>query len=194
MAKRRVEELNEQKKEYDTSVAHNFDYIQESYLKNEGLEDFYIKDNSIFIDGEDLLMKNDKVLNLDMKSEYTLAEIKWMLSDYGQYVFSLRNKYPFNQAYSTPSGIFTGKINDYPIVILLQASDDGKSLSGRYAYLKQGIGITLNGTIIKDVVELKEEDSKGNITATISTRFNGKYITGKWKSGDKVLDFSVSGL
>jgi len=57
--------------------------------ETEGLEDYYIKDTTILIDGENCLSKNQKFFDLDMITKFNLAEFKNYLNDYGKAVFGI---------------------------------------------------------------------------------------------------------
>lgn len=135
------------------------------------LDDFYIKGNSILIDGDDLLSKPQKGYGLDMLVKFDLIEFKKYLNDYGKCVFNLSNDAIAKYRSKGLPQLFAGNLGDQPILLIIRPIY-ADSYDGIYCFQKGGKGIDLDGTIRNGVLNFDE-----------SKDFNGNYahITGKFK-------------
>jgi len=83
-----------------------------------------------------------------------------------------------------------GSIDKYPVVMDLLVMDS--TCSGWYYYEKHGIPIRIAGTRNNSGIELREEDSKGNITGTFRGSIGNDGFNGTWTgSNGYPLPFSI---
>jgi len=161
---------------YSDSV---IDYLPKGF-KGMDYTDFYIKNGSIFINARGLLSKIDFVSsNLNLVTRIKYKEFNTLLNDYGRAVFT--DSASLNQYYShSMPQLMTGTIDKYLIVMLLKYAYNTRAV-GLYAYLKNGVGIDLDGKINKGHFMLIEKDQKQNKVADIDLIIKNDTATGTWK-------------
>jgi hypothetical protein len=142
-------------------------------------DDFYMSNNSLYIDYSNCLSKDLMVMGLDMKMRFTTHDLAPILSNYGRAVFSKDTLLVAHYLSSVMPQLMTGQIGPYPIVLFLNAPV-GNSVDGTYAYMRKGKGLYLDGSIIDNKIKLTETE-KGNETATIDGTLLNSEINGVWK-------------
>jgi hypothetical protein len=158
--------------------------ILECYQNSE-LDDYFIEGGSIFIDGENCLMKYQRFLGLDMTTEFRLDEFKDYLNDYGRAIFDpLHNAVAMYRSASLPQ-LFAGAIGESNSIVFIMRHDFDDRIEGLYAYLKYGIGIYLEGSLNDRSLSLTEKGKNFNDNAYIDAIFDGEKIIGTWKNKDK---------
>jgi hypothetical protein len=168
-------------------------YVLDCY-NDDNLQDFYFKDTSIVIDGENCLSKNDKSVDIDMTTKFNLSEFKNYLNDYGKTVFEIKtdniSKY---RSYELPQ-LYEGTIDSSLKILLIMRHDTGNKIIGGYAYLKSGRLIYLEGELSDKKLNLTEKTGQNSDNGYIQAIFNGKQITGTWinKSKSKSLIFTAT--
>ncbi len=187
--KRRIKFKNEIMKVDSTEREYLLDVLD--CYETDHIEDYYIKDKTIFIDGENCLSKNQKFFDLDMITKFNLIEFKSYLNDYGKSVFGITRdsvaKYHSNEL----PQLFKGFIdNSLPILLILDR-DYENNMRGVYAYLKYGRGIYLEGELNNKQLTLTENTSDFEDNGYINATFDGKHINGTWtnKNKTKTLTF-----
>ncbi len=168
------------------------------------LEDFYIQGNSIFIDGENCLTKNEKFDGIDMYVRFDLREFKRFLNEYGLAVFGIgRPDISKFRSNGLPQ-LFKGNVNgSSPFIMLIRNFGNGE-VNGIYAYLKYGIGIPLLGTLADGKVELTERimvDTAENPNTGVSHRYidgglisghlSDEIFTGIWTDSAKTRSYQI---
>ena len=180
-------------KKYPSGGRESLLYVLDCF--NDGdLYDFYLKDTSIAIDGENCLSKNDKIADIDMTTSYNLSEFKNYLNDYGKTVFGIKtddvSKY---RSYELPQ-LYEGTIDNSLKILFIMRHDVGNKIIGGYTYLKSGRLIYLEGELNDKKLNLTEKTSRYDDNGYINAIFDGKQITGTWtnKSKSKSLRFTAT--
>ncbi|GAA3991937.1 hypothetical protein GCM10022210_51900 [Mucilaginibacter dorajii] len=158
------------------------------YIGEYVTEDFYIKGNSIILNGDNRLSKNQK--GWDMIVKFGLSSFGGYLNQYGRCVFGLTNQ-PIAQyrSVSLPQ-LFTGKIDKYPILFILRSSNY-HDCEGVYCYQKYGRGISMQGDMVNGQIKLDEYDSDFNTKAHITGRASPDSVTGTWAKSPKGQSFRL---
>lgn len=198
-AKRRIAQLKRGIKKLKLTERGDFEGISGSY-KADDLTDFYIKNNVLYIDGENSFSKNQKFASVEIKriSQFNLSEFQSYLNNYGKSFFSLTNntikKYHSN---SLPQ-LFQGKIGDKTVALVLNTGYQNE-MKAEYVYLKYGKGIYLEGKTNSKEISLTEKLPKPRESGFIDyvdngfieAIFDGQNITGNWTSGDKTKTYEL---
>ena len=153
--------------------------------ETDGLEDYYITDKTIFIDGENCLSKNQKFFDLDMITKFNLVEFKNYLNDYGKAVFGITKdnvaKYYSNEL----PQLFDGNIASSLQILLILNHDYQNKMRGVYAYMKYGRGIYLEGELNNKELNLTESTDNFDDNGYINAIFDGNNINGTWTNKNK---------
>lgn len=160
-------------------------------FNSDDLEDYYIQNSSIFIDGENCLSKNQKFFDLNMVSKINLAEFKNNLNNFGKAVFGI-SKDSVAKYYSKElPQLFEGSIDNSHKIVLILNNGYQNNMSGIYAYLKYGQGIYLEGELNNKVLTLTESTSDFDENGFIKAKFDGNKIEGTWtnKNNTKKMSF-----
>lgn len=187
--------------------------FQESYLdtlgcfENDDLSDFYIRKQTIVIDGYNCLTKGQKFDGLDMTAFFGLSTFRRHLNSYGKAVFGLEHSDLSRFRSTELPQLFEGTVNrSLPIVMVLGPTFES-SYAGFYAYLKYGEGISLKGSEKNNSIELTEfvlsptvtSDERGEIRKAqkngyITGHLTGRTFEGIWSDATKArqLDFSAT--
>jgi hypothetical protein len=141
--KRRIDNLASQLESDSISIDPGFkdELLEEktNSIENDDLSDFFIKNNSLFVDGENLLSKNEKFSGIDMTCEFKLNEFKHYLNDYGKAIF-MNTSTPLPSFRSTHlPQLYTGTIGNEKILLIIRPTYENK-LDGIYTYIKNGLG------------------------------------------------------
>lgn len=153
--------------------------------ESDGLEDYYIKDTTVFIDGENCLSKNQKFYGLDMITKFNLAEFKNYLNDYGKAVFGItKNSVAKYHSNELPQ-LFEGSIDSSLQILLILNHGYQNKMRGVYAYLKYGRGIYLEGELNNKELNLTENTDNFDENGYISATFDGNNIIGTWTNKNK---------
>ena len=166
-------------------------YILDCYREDD-LHDYYIKDTSISIDGENCLSKNDKFFDIDMITKFNLHEFKYYLNDYGKTVFGIKN-YPVSgyRSHALPQ-LFEGTIDSSLKILLIIDHDDKNKIRGGYAYLKFGKLIYLEGELNGQELTLTEKKENSEDNGYIHARFDGNEINGYWTNKSKTKSLKLA--
>lgn len=162
--------------------------------EDDDLHDYYIKDKSIFIDGENCLSKNQKGFGIDMITKFNISEFNKYLNNYGKVVFGIISdnisKY---RSYELPQ-LYEGTIGSSLKVLLIINHDYENKMRGVYAYLKYGQGIYLEGELNNQELILTENTDNFDDNGYINAFFDGKQINGTWtnKSKTKTLELKAN--
>lgn len=173
-----------------------------------------IKESDVLLelDNEDCLPRVLQACTPMYSTKVPLSVLTEYLSDFGKKVLledgyvskNVTEKLIYGKRHldRMPNHLFvTGKINGkYPFKMSLDMRGDG-SVSGHYYYDSKKVNIVLSGEMVDGQIELKEK-SNGTVTGKFSllisedyssdgVRFNGKYLSGKWKTPDSSKVYPV---
>jgi hypothetical protein len=197
ITKRRVAEFNKERAKLKTADSESLFGIAGSY-ESDDLEDFYIKNNTLFIDGENSFAKNDKFYGVKTVSKFKLSEFKNYLNDYGKTLFSLSKNSIKNYRSSNLPQLFQGKIAGKEVWLFLNTGV-GNELKAEYIYSKYGKGIFLSGTFDGNEVILTEKLPKPRESGfidyidggVITAKFDGRNMSGNWSNEDKTKTYAL---
>ncbi len=155
------------------------------------LIDFYIKDNTLYIDGENCFYNTQKVELIKRLDHFTLPEFKNYLNDYGKSLFSLSpapiSGFRSNQLPQIFEG--TGS-NDSTLILILNVSYQ-EDIKGIYAYTQRGIGISMEGTLKGKELFLAEIATKPGITPYIFAVCDENQIIGTLSDRKKTINIPI---
>ena len=187
IVKRRIDKFKIESKKLNPEVEEELS-INIDCLKTDKLDNFYIKDTCICIDGDNCLSKNQKFDDLDMVVSFNLSEFKPYLNACGRAVFGLSNENISKFRSNDLPQLFEGTIGKNIIVMIIENSfDDG--IYGNYAYLKYRKCINISGKLNGEILELKENDDETDNTGTFNAIFDGKKMAGSWTNKDKTKTY-----
>jgi hypothetical protein len=186
--KRRVLHLSKELKKLKKAEREEFNEVFNNY-KSDDLRDFYIKDNTIFIDGDNSFRKNLKFSGIETIDSINLSEFKDYLNDYGKCLFSINPdsiaKYHSNEL----PQLFRGTIADRQILMVLNGCPN--EILGVYAYKKYGRGISLEGKLENGTLTMAELNSNFETVGFIEAKYDGRQIIGTWSNIEKTKTFKV---
>ncbi|MBS1690122.1 MAG: hypothetical protein JSS96_15435 [Bacteroidetes bacterium] len=150
-------------------------------IKNSDYSEFYISGETIILDGNNYLVKEDRLLSqVNLISKINYKEIKTLLNDYGKAILLQNGNIKAYHSHSL-SQLMVGYIDTFPIVMLLN-TDRTNYLSGVYAYLKNGVGIPLHGYYLQgNNIHLVEEKDQIKIADIYATLTDG-LVEGSWQN------------
>ncbi len=155
------------------------------------IHDFYIRDTSIFIDGENCLSKNQKFFGLDMITKFNLQEFRKYLNDYGKAVFGLSGSSPSKFRSNELPQLFRGSINSSLKILMVINHDYENKMRGVYAYLKYGRGIYLEGELNDQNLTFTENTDNFDENGYFEATFDGKEIKGTWTNKSKTKSLKL---
>ena len=174
----------------------NVDKERQPYLMDildcyqvDSLQDYYIQDTTIVIDGENCVSKNQKIFDLNIIAQFNLSEFKSYLNAYGRAVFGLTTDNMAKYHSFGLSQLFDGTIGNIPITIIINHDyynyDFSEGIRGEYIYRKYGQGIILEGTLNNNKLTLTEKTPDYKDNGYINATFDGKEINGTWTDSTK---------
>ena len=179
--KQRILHLSKELKKLSKAEREEFKEIFDCYRLDD-LNDFYFKDNCIFIDGDNCFRKNLKFSAVERIDSINLNDFKDYLNDYGKCLFSINKdsigKYRSNEL----PQLFSGNIAGSKIILVLDGYEDG--IFGEYVYLKYGRGISFEGKLENGVLVLTEKNSNFETVGYINAKYDGNQIIGTWTNFD----------
>ena len=195
--KKRMDSLISQLESDSLSMDPGFkgEFLEEkaTSIENDDLSDFFIKDNSLFIDGENLLSKNEKFSGIDMTCRFQLDEFKLYLNDYGKAILmNTATPLPSFRSTHLPQ-LYTGTIGNEKILLIIRPTYE-KKLDGIYTYIKNGIGINMEGSLNGKALYLKELTRDYKENGSIDAEYTWKQINGTWtnKDGSKIFTIKIT--
>lgn len=159
-----------------------------SCYENDNLTDFYIKNNNIFIDGENCFSKNQKFNGFTTVTRFKLKYFKKYLNSFGRSLFGLSEDFIGDFNSNSLPQLFEGKIADEKVIMVLNF-DFENDLKAEYTYEKYGIGIYLEGTLEDEKLILNEIKNSDLKKGSIKADYNGNTIIGNWS--DKKNSYKV---
>lgn len=167
----------------DSSKREEFEGIPTCY-EHAPNTDYYIKNDSIFIDGSICFGKNLMYSNLDPITSFHKKELKKYLNDYGLLVFGFKKgKLTTYHSNHLPQ-LFTGKLADDSIAFILSQPQNG-NLNGVYFNKTTGQCMQLRGGAVKEGIKLDEFDEEEKPQGSILFRFNNQNLIGIRFTKDK---------
>jgi hypothetical protein len=202
VAKRRVADLKKELvKKVELGERENYLNIIDCYEKDE-LEDYYIKNNSLYIDGENCFHKNQKFDGIETVSKFKTAELKKYLNAYGKSFFSVTGDSIKKYRSNALPQLFEGTIAGEKVLLVLNVDyyPDLNEVRAEYVYSRYGKGIFLEGKIDNNELSLTEKlpetDDSGLIdyidNGFIKAEFVGQKIVGTWTNKDKTETYALS--
>ena len=168
------------------------DFLDEEFscFKEDDLSDFYIRGNSIIIDGDNCLSKNEKSGGYEMECVFHLNEFREFLNDYGKTVFSgISGNISAYHSKNLPQ-LYWGTLGDSRILMILRPSYKDE-IEGIYTYTKYGVGINLKGSLNDTDLSLTELNDDFEENGSIEATFTPNNISGTWTSTDKKRKFRI---
>jgi hypothetical protein len=200
LTNRRIAQLKAEIRKLPATERDGFEGISGSYEADD-LTDFYIKGNTLFIDGENSFSKNQKFSGVETVCQFRLSEFRSYLNNYGKSLFGLNGSAIKRFRSRLLPQLFHGKIGDQNVLLILNKGYEDE-MKAEYVYSKYGKGIYLEGKIKGNELSLIEKLPKpkenGFIdyvdNGIIRAKFEGQIITGTWISqdGTKIYDLLLS--
>lgn len=163
-------------------------------MNNSNLSYFFIRNDSIFIDDEECLSKFEKHFDLDMKTVFTLEELNPWLNEYGKAVLSDSKKEISNFRGKDFPQLFYGQMKDslsFFFSFRLYYEYNG---SGFFAFTKDGIAHSLDGTYDNNHFELTEHDINFNDIGFIKADYHDGKISGNYFSKEGKILFPFNAI
>ncbi|MDP1726454.1 MAG: hypothetical protein Q8M15_06690 [Bacteroidota bacterium] len=155
------------------------------------LIDFYIKDNTLFIDGENCFYNTQKVELIKRLDQFTLPEFKNYLNDYGKSLFSISSADISGFQSKQLPQLFEGSgANDSALIFILNITYQ-EDMRGIYAYTQRGIGVNMEGTLKGTNLYLAEIATKPGITPYIYAVYNENQIIGTLSDRKKTINVPI---
>lgn len=163
------------------------------HYKNDDLADFYIKDNHLYIDGENCFSKHQKGHSVENICKFKLSEFSKYLNDYGKSLFSLSNEQISSFRSNLLPQLFYGKIGNEDILMVLK---DGypNTMKGEYVYMKYGKGIYLDGTLKANLLSLTENDDNLKDKGIINGVFQNNKLSGTWSNIQQTKSYIITAV
>ncbi|MCD7971128.1 MAG: hypothetical protein LUG18_00445 [Candidatus Azobacteroides sp.] len=188
--------LEKRKKDLQDSVfnetgqhnAEGFESVLENY-ENDILDDFYLRNDTLFIDGENSFHKNLKFSGINTISYFVLNEFKEYLNDYGKAIFGISGENPGKYRSVSLPQLFTGKIAGKEVLMMLKNMYDNE-MKGEYVYTDYGKGIYLTGKRTGNLLMMTEKDGFED-NGFIEANMEGNRISGKWINKDRTKTYPL---
>jgi hypothetical protein len=190
IAQKRIKELRREIKKLDKEAQADFKEI-ETYYADDDLNDFYIKNGNLYIDGDNSFHKNLKFSGIETVCMFRSAEFKKFLNANGKSIFNLNNQ-PIKEFHSKSfPQLYKGKIAGKNVLMAINAGYKN-DFRAEYVYLRYGEGIFLNGELNGTTLSLSEKNIDDKDTSIIVAEFKNNQIEGTWTSKQKKKIYKVS--
>ena len=183
IAKKRTIAFKETIKDFKKETRENLEYVVSCY-QEDNLENFFIKNDNIYIEGLNCFNKHDKFYDIETILKITLKEFQTYLNDYGKALFSISNESIIHYRSNSIHQLFSGTIAGQNVLLVLKPTYENNVMA-EYVYLKYGKGIFLKGEFNNNLLTLTELDKEFNEIAKIEATFDKNKIMGSWISVDK---------
>lgn len=199
VTKRRTANLRKELvKKVETEQRENYSNIIDCYERSD-LEDYFVKNNLLFIDGENCFHKSQKFDGIETVSQFKSSEFEAYLNAYGKTLFGLTNRAVEKYRSNFLPQLFHGKIGNQNVLLVLNNGYEDV-VRAEYVYSKYGNGIYLEGKIQGKLLSLVEKLPKPNETGLINyvdngfieANFDGRNITGTWTNQDKTKIYNLA--
>lgn len=197
--KRRIRQLKNEIRKLPPAERGDYEGIAGTY-ESDDLTDFYIRNNVLYIDGENSFNKGQKFSSVEIKriSRFNVLEFKEHLNDYGKSVFGLNGNSIKKYRSNILPQLFEGKIGKQKVVMVLN-TDYENQMKAEYVYAKYGTGIFLDGALDKTTLtfteKLRQVRPNGFVdyvdNGTIRANYDGQSIVGKWMSKDETKIYEL---
>lgn len=198
VTRRRIAELwHEVNRKVVPEERQYFSYVEESYERDTDLEDYFIFDGNIYIDGENSFHKGMKFFNVETVSKFHLSGFKRYLNDYGKCFFSLIKCSIADFHSSGLPQLFEGTMGGKPAVMFLKDEVYGKDevvhhITGWVANLDDRQGRFLEGSLNEGKLILDEKNKDSEKVGFIDAEFDGSRIIGTWTDKDHMVSEDIS--
>lgn len=193
-AKKRKQKLLEQIKIIDMGkdTTYFLEYMLPA-INDDDYEEFYFTSDSIYVDNFNLLNKNDKFLDLDNITSLAISEIIPLLNEFGKSALISANKLSTFISKQEPQ-LYFGKIdNKYDFVMLFKHSYTN-NYYGVYAYQKYGLGIYLEGELINNEYQFKENNDDFETIGEINFKKVNNELIGIWSNKNKTKTLNLKAI
>jgi hypothetical protein len=202
VTKRRIADLKKELvKKVEPDEREHYSNIINCYEKD-NLEDYYIKNNVLYIDGENCFHKGQKFDGIERISKFKTTEFKKYLNTYGKSLFSVTKDSIKKYRSNALPQLFQGTIAGQNVLMVLNIDyfAEFNEAKAKYVYSKYGKGIFLIGKIDNNELTLTEKLPKvrdnGLIdyvdNGFIKAEFDGQKIVGTWTNKDKTETHELS--
>jgi hypothetical protein len=186
VTKKRIAQFKRELRKVKASEREGYQDIIGSYELDDSLEDFYLKGNAIYIDGENSFSKHQKFAGIETISRFNLNEFENHLNEYGKCFFSLMRCSIAKFRSRTLPQLFHGTIAGQNVLMILNTEYD-IGMRAEYLYTKYGKGIFLTGELIGTKLEMTEKDAKYKDSGSILADFDGTRLEGVWTDKDRII-------
>lgn len=190
VATKRIKALDQQLLKMDEQEKALWQGVKICYEEST-LIDFYIKDNTLFIDGENCFYNTQKVESIKRLDIFTLPEFKSYLNDYGKSLFSITSADISGFQSKHLPQLFEGKgANDSTLIFILNIMYQ-EDMKGIYAYHQMGIGVNMEGTLKGKELYLAETNTKPGVTPYIYAVYDENQIIGTLSDRKKTINIPI---
>ncbi|MBC7382111.1 MAG: hypothetical protein H7296_03845 [Bacteroidia bacterium] len=151
--------------------------VKECYAAST-LNDFYIKENILYLDGENCFYNTQKNQLIKRLDNFTLPEFKEYLNDYGKSLFAVStNNIGDYRSYILPQLFESREISDSMLIFVLTPFYM-EEMKGIYAYINKGIGFKMEGRVKGDELYLAEFENPIGETPYLYATYANNQIKG----------------
>lgn len=185
VTKRRIAHLKKELTKKIKADEREYFYDIIGCYERDDLIDYYIKNNTLYIDGENCFSKNQKFSGIKTISRFRLKEFKNYLNGYGKSLFSITKNSIRKYRSNILPQLFYGTIAQQDVLLVLNTGYE-KEIRAEYVDLRYGKGIFLQGELNGTELTLIEKIAKKD-NGFIKAKFDGQNIVGTWISKDKTI-------
>jgi hypothetical protein len=178
IAQKRIKQLHKEVAKLERAEQGDFSEIAD-YYKDDDLNDFYINNNKLYIDGDNSFHKNLKFSGIETVCEFNLNEFKHHLNLFGKTIFKLNNASIKNFQSSSFPQLYNGKIANKDVIMVINTAYKDE-MKAEYVYSQYGDGIFLHGMLKGTELNLVERNANSDSVAVIKAQFKNNRIIGIW--------------
>lgn len=160
-------------------------------IEKDDLTTYYIENNTLYIDGNNLLNKSEKFLDLNMITKFSISEFEMYLNEYGKCVFYKSNESIKKFRSSSLPQIYKGTIAGEKILLVLNSGYQNLYI-GEYVYLKYGHGIYIEGKLEDGILTMTESNEKESEAGQLKIKFEGFKLSGTWTNKENTKTYKIN--
>jgi hypothetical protein len=173
-------------------ISEDFELIMQEYQQDKS-PNFYLKGKNIYVNGINHFPRGMNLSGAETVCKIGLNEgLEENLSEYGKQVFGIStgNMNEFHSQ-SLPQ-LFSGVLAGQKVLMILESNTYENGITGKYAYMKHGIGINLSGKWSNTTLDLTEQTADFEDNGYIHATFDGFEMTGTWTNKDRKKSYKLS--
>lgn len=187
---KRIAKLKREIGKLDPSEQESFFTKIYNYQMDE-LDDFYIKGNTLYIDGENSFLKNEKFSGIETVSAFRVPEFSDHLNDYGKCFFSMAKCSIGKFRSDDLPQLFHGTIAGQKVVMVLNFGNETE-MKADYVYSRYGKTIYVEGEFDNGKLTMTEKGFRNKDNGFIDAAFDGARMAGTWTNEDRTETFELS--